>query len=102
MCVCFTLEREQQTHNPECVQEVLVLTDRRLRGGRKKKGGGSGAGEKWDIGTCMNGWLMCGKEKDRCPTGSETYFQKKETYFKNASSANMQRRSKPIKKCVSA
>lgn len=37
VCVCFTLERGQQAHNPECVQEVLVLTDRRLSGGRKKE-----------------------------------------------------------------
>lgn len=69
-------------HNPECVQEVSVLTGRRLRGEREKKeGGGSGAGEKWNIGTWMNGWLMCGKEKDRCLSGSETYFQKKENLF---------------------
>lgn len=37
VCVRFTLERERQMHNPECVQEVLVLTDGRRRGGSEKK-----------------------------------------------------------------
>lgn len=80
VCAHFTLERQQQTHNPKCVQEVLVLTDGRLRGGSKKKkkrkvADGSAAGEKWNKGTRMNGRLMCKKEKKTdVPLALNFYF----------------------------